>query len=83
MHRYFVDFGIAMRSKDGSIKKYLVEVKPFKETIPPTGKRKTKQLIEALATYSVNQSKWDAAREWAKKNGMEFEIFTEKNMKFL
>jgi hypothetical protein len=28
-------------------------------------------------TYQVNQDKWKAAREWAKKNGFEFIILTE------
>ena len=45
-HRYFVDFFIQVKTKDGVIKKYLIEVKPFRFTQEPTlPKRKTKQFI--------------------------------------
>ena len=35
IHRYFVDFYIQVRTKDGELKSYLVEVKPKKYTKPP------------------------------------------------
>jgi len=34
-HRYFVDFYIQVRTKEGILKSYLVEVKPKKYTKPP------------------------------------------------
>lgn len=34
-HRYFVDFYIKVQEKGGAIKKYLIEVKPKKQTVAP------------------------------------------------
>lgn len=80
-HRYFVDFAIAIKTRSGVVKKYLVEVKPDAQTRMPVGTRKTKALLEATMTFSVNNAKWAAAEKWAVKNGMEFIIFTEKHLK--
>ncbi len=45
IHRYFVDFNIKIRTKSGEIKKYLIEIKPKKQTVPPPeSKKKTKTL---------------------------------------
>ena len=35
IHRYFIDFYVQLRDKDGILKSYLVEVKPKKYTKPP------------------------------------------------
>ena len=35
VHRYFPDFIIQVRERTGNIKKYVIEVKPFKQTQPP------------------------------------------------
>jgi hypothetical protein len=86
-HRYFVDFWMKVRAKDGSIKEYLVEIKPYAQTIQESiqkPKRVTKSYIERVNTYIKNQSKWAAAREWCKKQrqlgrDIEFTIVTEKD----
>ena len=69
-------------AEDG-IKKFLVEVKPYKQTIKPTetpGKHKKALLYEQL-TYIQNQAKWEAARQWCKSRGIEFTILTEKELR--
>jgi len=73
-HRYFVDFFI--ETKEG--KKILIEVKPEKETSPPTGSKRTKKYISEGYTYVRNMNKWEAANEYAKDRGWEFQIWTEK-----
>lgn len=78
-HRYFVDFKIQVQSRDGSLKTYLVEVKPSKEVSPPTTKNKKRYLIEAH-TFIKNQSKWKYATEYCKDRGWEFKIITEKEL---
>ena len=78
-HRYFVDFKIQVQSKDGTLKTYLVEVKPSKEVLPPTTKNKKRYLIEAH-TFIKNQSKWKYAKEYCKDRGWEFKIITEKEL---
>lgn len=82
MAKYYPDFCIKLKNKHGETKRYLVEVKPSKETIPPTkkrGKRKATLLHEEM-TWIINQSKWKSAKEWARKRNMEFIIITEKTL---
>jgi len=80
-HRYFVDLWVKVKTKEGVIKQFLIEIKPFSQCYPPkTPKRKTKQYGERLKTFFINQSKWDAAKKAAEKNGMKFIILTEKDL---
>ena len=37
-HRYYPDFYIKVREKSGKISKYIVEIKPKKQTKPPYGR---------------------------------------------
>lgn len=77
-HRYFPDFYVKSKEPDGSIKKYIVEIKPKSQTHPPQPpKRKTKKYISECYEYAKNQSKWEVAREWCKDRGYEFQILTE------
>ena len=78
VHRYFVDFYAKVRNKSGTAKKYLIEVKPKKQTVEPKiPKRKTKRYLTEVTTYITNQAKWEAAREWCADHGLEFIILTE------
>jgi hypothetical protein len=70
-HRYFVD--LTIKFKNG--KTLLVEIKPFKQTQLPKGKK----LNEAL-TYMKNTSKWKYAKKYCEDRGWEFEIWTEKTL---
>jgi len=80
-HRYYIDIYLKHRTKDGQIKKKLIEVKPSKQTKPPAlPKRKTKKYLKEVETYVVNQAKWKAAAKYAHKHGMEFVVFTEKEL---
>lgn len=81
IHRYFVDFNIQVSQRDGTIKRYLVEVKPAKQCIPPEYPgRQTKKYITESMTYIKNQAKWAAATEYCKDRGWEFKIITEKEL---
>jgi hypothetical protein len=79
-HRYFPDFMMIVQPNTGPSKKVLVEIKPHKERFPPTGKRKTKALNEAVMTYHVNQAKWAAAEKWCTKNGFVFMVLDEYDL---
>jgi hypothetical protein len=82
MHRYFVDNFIVIREGE-KIKKYLVEIKPFKQTKAPTTKYKKRQhLIYEQKMYITNQAKWEAAEKYSKKKGYTFIILTEKELIF-
>jgi hypothetical protein len=81
IHRYFVDFYIKIRDKNGMIQKYLVEIKPEKFTKPPEiPKKKTKAFIDEVFQYGVNDAKWKAAFEYCQDRNMKFIILTEKDL---
>jgi hypothetical protein len=80
VHRYFPDFIVRMRRRDGSEKTSMLEVKPFKQTQEPTRKRKTKVFITEMATYAVNQAKWKAADLFCLEHGWQFQLITEKEL---
>jgi len=81
---YYLDF--MMETKDGKI--WLVEIKPYAQTLPPKPPRKnTKNLqkaqalyVKAIETYAINQAKWEATEALCKKNGWFFKIITEKEL---
>ena len=81
MHRYYLDFRIMVKTKTGEHKIYLIEIKPYCQTIPPKfpGKQ-TKRYINESMTFMKNQSKWEAASEYAKARGWEFIKLTEYDL---
>jgi hypothetical protein len=56
-----------VKYKDGST--YLIEVKPYTQTIP-----------QRNAAYRKNSLKWEAAKNYAKERGFTFMIVTEKSL---
>ena len=74
--RYFPDFVVRLQSG----KTYVVEIKPFKETMPPkmAGRKKKSTYIKENATYHSNQAKWRAAENYCQRHGYEFKVITEK-----
>ena len=81
LHRYFPDFYIKVRQASGDIKKFIIEVKPKKQTRPPEPvHRKTKKWLNEVKTYSINEAKWKSASEWCSNNDMEFKILTEDEL---
>jgi len=79
--RYFTDFNITLKDKQGEIKKFLIEIKPSSQLLPPSQKRKsTKSLMRQQAEYVKNQAKWKAAFEYAERKGIVFTILTEKHL---
>ena len=78
--RYFPDFVVT--TKAGT---HMVEVKPYKETSPPTGTmhqdgRKNRRLLKEQLTYATNQAKWEAAKEYCADRNWKFQIITEKDL---
>ena len=80
-HRYFPDFLVKYKNKDGLLKTMLIEVKPMKQTKEPEKKKRvTKQYITEVVTWNVNQAKWKAANEYCLDRGWDFQIWTEKQL---
>ena len=82
VHRYFPDFYVRARTKTGGTQKFIIEIKPFKQTAPPQKqRRRTKRYITEVTTYAVNDAKWKAATEYCKDRRWQFKILTEKELK--
>jgi len=78
MHRYYID--VWFKTKDD--RAFIVEIKPKAQTIPPKPPaRRTRHYINEALTYAKNQSKWVAATEFAKDNGIVFQVWTEDTLK--
>lgn len=85
--RYIPDFYMECRSLKHSdiLNKFLVEVKPDKETrepvIPKTiSPSKLKNLEWELNTWHTNKHKWVYAIEWCKSRDIIFRLVTEKQL---
>jgi hypothetical protein len=84
-HRYFPDFKVKWKRKDGTSVTQVIEIKPRGQVgrpVKPTKVTRTSQrryLTECM-TYAKNRSKWDYAEEWCKDRGYEFVILTEKEL---
>lgn len=80
-HRYFPDFIVKAKTKDGKTKTMIIEVKPKKQTKEPEKKKRiTKQYIQEVVTWGVNQAKWKAATEYCLDRNWDFKLLTEKQL---
>ena len=82
VRRYFPDFLIKVRDKNGQEKTHLIEVKPSKDMRPPVGgkgKKKSTVLYE-MKTYQMNRDKFASARKWCDDRNIIFDIWTEKHL---
>lgn len=81
-HKYYIDLAATFVNEDKSTKTYLIELKPYRQTIQPekTPRKRAKTLLAEQVMYSQNQAKWKAASDFANKNNMKFIVLTEKNL---
>ena len=65
VHRYFPDFYIKVKDKNGTIKEMIWEIKPKKQSIQPKKQsRITQRYINEVVTWGINEAKWKAAEEY-------------------
>lgn len=80
-HRYFPDFLVKVRNKEGSIDCMILEVKPASQSAPPERRsRVTKSYIREVVTWGVNEAKWNAAVEYCKDRNWKFKVITERDI---
>lgn len=80
-HRYFVDFWVKQKNKNGKVEILLLEVKPKAQTMEPKPQqRKTKSYISQVMAWGVNSAKWRAARNLCEQNNWTFKIITEHEL---
>lgn len=81
IHRYFPDFYVKKRSKEGVIESAVIEVKPLSQVKPPTVQSKpTRRYLKEVKTYGINSAKWKAAKEYCELKKWKFLIMTEKEL---
>ncbi len=82
IHRYFPDFFMKVQESNGRTKGYVIEVKPKRQTMPPTksSKKRQKTYINEVKTYTINEAKWKAAKEFCADRSLEFRIITEEEL---
>lgn len=80
-HRYFPDFFVEFRDRENIIKRWVVEIKPHKQTSPPpTGSKQTRRFLREALTYAINYRKWEAAEKYCTEHGYRFVILTEREL---
>jgi hypothetical protein len=79
-HRYFVDFLVEFKTKNGS-EVYLIEIKPKRQCKPPEKKKRTtRSFLKEMQTWKINNSKWNHAKKFAEQNNWKFKILTEDDL---
>jgi hypothetical protein len=81
VHRYFPDFWVKKRNRDGTVETVVVEIKPKAQTQPPkTKSRVTKRYLEEVKTWGINSSKWKYAQKFCEERHWKFQILTENEL---
>ena len=87
VHRYFPDFYMKYKNKDGMIVQDLIEIKPSRHCKPPDPKRKltktgrtSKRYLKEVNTYIINDAKWKQAIKFCNERGWNWRIVTEKEI---
>ena len=77
IHRYYPDVIAKIKTNNG-IKKFIIEIKPYKQT------NLSKRMSDNSKAISiVNLSKFSAAKKLCQHEGWEFLVLTEKNVNFI
>jgi hypothetical protein len=81
IHRYFPDFWLEVQKTDGNRQTLVIEVKPKSQCIEPKrGKKRSATFIREVATYGVNDAKWNAAKNFCDDRQWKFVVMTEHDL---
>lgn len=89
IHRYYTDFYVEVKNREGGIDKLVIEVKPKdqcpgSDKIPKPPRKKTakamKNYQDKLIALKRNELKWESAKEYCKKRGYTFTVITEDDL---
>ena len=87
-HRYFPDVILKKHLGNDKYETMVIEIKPKKQTMPPDPKKKnatptgrvSRRYLNEVKTYSINDAKWTAAKNFCDEKGWKFAIFTENEL---
>jgi hypothetical protein len=79
---YWIDCWMLTKSPDGTLTRWLIEIKPNKYLTPPEApnrltEKATLNYAHHAKAYIINNAKFTAAKAYAAKNNMRFGIITE------
>lgn len=79
---YWIDCWMLTKSPDGTLTRWLIEIKPNKYLTPPEApnrltEKATLNYAHHAKAYIINNAKFTAAKVYAAKNNMRFGIITE------
>ncbi len=87
-HRYFPDIYYELKMDDGSTRRIVMEIKPAKQCQPPEPLKRYNPNQQQLKNYkweidewNRNMCKWEYAIKHCEKQGIEFKIFTDEQVK--
>ena len=85
IHKYFVDFYAKLLDSSGNVVTYILEIKPYIQTIKPIepknkNKKNVKRFVEETKEYIKNMNKWEAAENYASQKGIKFTVLTERDL---
>lgn len=82
VRRYFPDFYMKVKDKEGNIQRYVIEVKPKRQVLKPekTPRKKEKTFLSEVLTWEKNQAKWKAAKDFCEDRMIKFSIITEDQL---
>lgn len=84
-HKYYPDIVAKIKLDNGTTETFILEIKPFSQTIRPTEpKKKTKKsmnkYLNTLQEFLKNAKKWEYANLYAKQHSMKFQVLTERSI---
>jgi hypothetical protein len=77
--QYIPDLYVVSNDGNGNTTKWMIEIKPFKQTRPGRSRNPKNRLYEDYI-YTINQLKWAAAEVWCKERGIKFKVTTEREL---
>lgn len=81
VHRYFPDFYVRKRDRNGKIETLIIEVKPLSQRRPPTLQKKaTRRYVNEVRTWAINEAKWKSAILFCESKGWLFKLMSEKDL---
>lgn len=83
--KYFLDIYCEYLKPDNSIVKFIIEVKPDNQLLPPSKPKRLTSKSQKnynfnLLQWKTNQNKWNAANQFGLANNMHFIIRTDKGL---
>ncbi len=76
---YWPDLYVEYVDKDNKFVRAIIEIKPYKQTIPSKAKKAIVRLQENYV-LAVNRAKWEACKLLCDKNDLSFWILTERSI---